>query len=903
MLKYHANERLCDKCERSYRTLAAWKLHRRTCVGSNVARPQPYTCLYCRTKFRNRAARLSHQAHCAARREQVREMMGGAGRRGAAPRRASPAGQSGKEGAGGAGEWDTTFALREDAALHCLPLMDERDLGMALIRYKNRLIEKLGSELLRVDGGIKWWLAAHVNVTREVPSADEGGKQSRSEEEQKVIRSFTKTMLSEEAAGLTEQVEAAILEVMNASEQLYVEGSQWAIDRVFALEIGTAHYVPLRAASYLPTPRWLAHPQKSIVNIRTSRECFRMSVLAQLYPARYHAERPRHYLPYLNRLNFGRIKSANMRVRDIPRFEKINPDISINVLAISKKGNLFPLHCPKERRLNHVTLLLLSRGKQRHYCLVRDMNALLYHLTKHKRRQLYCIFCMNRVGGGQEELTEHERYCSSLDPFTRVYPRPGSVISFSTKDYAKCHPPSHCCFLDFECLVKKLPEGAGGENGAGRRTRRTQAHVPVSYCILVTTWDGKLAMPMITHHAADGVAEQCINDLISLEERLFTTRAEYPIHLSEEQKRQAAAAVNCFLCGKPLGQDRVLDHNPWAPVHNLFSVSHSLCNSLRRKPKYLPVFCHGLSNYDGRLLFRGLVGHAASRGMPIFVLPRTHDNYKGIAIKVGPGGRCIKLLDSSLFYSCKLDDISKSLSEEAGDLNIMKEIWPDPTQRALLRQEGIFPHGYAQSYEELVNQTSLPPLDAFYSSLTERCPSQQEYERAQRIWEAFDCTNLLSFCLVYMQADVILLASFLSRARMSFLDTYGIELSQTWTMPGLTYLCALRYTGAEIELVSDPNMATLFANQKSRIYMREQEVGSSQRGRIPGLQPCQTHQASVRARRQLSLQFLSHAETSLRRFSLVQTGGARGGGLDASRRRGRPDVHASSRPLRACLAV
>ena len=43
---------------------------------------------------------------------------------------------------------------------------------------------------------------------------------------------------------------------------------------------------------------------------------------------------------------------------------------------------------------------------------------------------------------------------------------------------------------------------------------------------------------------------------------------------------------------------------------------------------------------------------------------------------------------------------------------------------------------------------SFPPIEEFYSSLKQSGITQEEYERAQRVWETFDVSNVAGDFLI-----------------------------------------------------------------------------------------------------------------------------------------------------------
>ncbi|KAJ8910448.1 hypothetical protein NQ315_017046 [Exocentrus adspersus] len=45
----------------------------------------------------------------------------------------------------------------------------------------------------------------------------------------------------------------------------------------------------------------------------------------------------------------------------------------------------------------------------------------------------------------------------------------------------------------------------------------------------------------------------------------------------------------------------------------------------------------------------------------------------------------------------------------------------------------------------------MPPREDFYSSLNESSITEDEYKHAQRVWDAFKCTNLAEYSDIYLK--------------------------------------------------------------------------------------------------------------------------------------------------------
>jgi len=143
-------------------------------------------------------------------------------------------------------------------------------------------------------------------------------------------------------------------------------GSGFIIERLKNFIICITKFCPLRGFSYIPTPKRIAD-KVCTVNVRNGdQKCFVWSMLASLYPTKKNAERTSKYLPYEHSLNTANLNFP-LALKDIPKFEILNPSISVNVLSLDDKDFCIEYCSPEDNRPHHVNLLLLSRGDKKHY--------------------------------------------------------------------------------------------------------------------------------------------------------------------------------------------------------------------------------------------------------------------------------------------------------------------------------------------------------------------------------------------------------------------------------------------------------------------------------------------------------------------------------------------------------
>jgi len=171
--------------------------------------------------------------------------------------------------------------------------------------------------------------------------------------------------------------------------------SGFVLDHITKFTSCIAQYRPLHGSSYIATPQWLAK-KRAVVNIKnTDSKCFVWSVLAALHPAARNPDQLYNYKPHEKTLNTSAL-TFPMPVKDIPKFEKQNPSLSVNVLCSGDEGGFVPLYVSKERdRLHHVNLFLLEGPDDtHHYVLIKNMSRLAAGRTNHQHHTLVCNHCL-----------------------------------------------------------------------------------------------------------------------------------------------------------------------------------------------------------------------------------------------------------------------------------------------------------------------------------------------------------------------------------------------------------------------------------------------------------------------------------------------------------------------------
>jgi hypothetical protein len=123
--------------------------------------------------------------------------------------------------------------------------------------------------------------------------------------------------------------------------------------------------------------------------------------------------------------------------------------------------------------------------------------------------------------------------------------------------------------------------------------------------------------------------------------------------------------------------------------------------------------------------------------------------------------------------------------------------------------EGSFSYEYIDSIERL-EETVLPPLEKFYSTLTKTTVSAEDYNRATTVWNQFKMTKLKDYHDLYLETDVHLLADVFETFRKTCMLSYHLDPANYISAPSLSWDAFLKQSRVELELVSDMDMFQFF---------------------------------------------------------------------------------------------
>ena len=606
---------------------------------------------------------------------------------------------------------------------------------------------------------------------------------------------------------MSDEIEEEIQKVQEA------EGSGWVFVKIIDLTLHTTTWKPLSGSSYIDLPKVLKD-KHALVNMKNEDDkCFLWSVLRFLNPKDKNAERvDKDLRSKENTLNMEGIKYP-VDLKAIDRFERQNPDILISVMGYNNNKEVYPLKTSKNiNRKHQIALLLIKDGEKSHYCLVKNMSALLAsQYNNHKGKREYCFNCFNSFNS-PESLKTHLEYCNLNECVKIIMPSEGTYTYF--KDFVKSDKAPFVIYADFESLIKPLQSCNPDLNQS--YTKKHQLHKPISFTYYIKSFNESVYKSKKESYIQE--KEEGPDAMLTFIERLekdvrkIAELGNKEIEITDEEEKEFNKASDCWICGEYLGNDRVRDHCHYTGRYR--GPAHNKCNLNYRKQKNISVFFHNLAGYDSHLFIKKL-GYTEGT---IDCIPNNEQKYISFTKTIKAGtytnkigeerNKFFKIVfkDTLKFLAASLDVLVSNTPKD--NFKIVDNHYP-PEQAKLLKQKGFFPYEYIDSVEKFKDKKP-PPRKAFYSKLTGNGITEKNYKHVCNVWNSFNMETMKDYLELYNDSDVLLLADVFENFRDICLKIYGLDPVHYYTAPGLAWDACLKMTNVQLELLNDVNMLLMF---------------------------------------------------------------------------------------------
>lgn len=613
--------------------------------------------------------------------------------------------------------------------------------------------------------------------------------------------------------------ESVVTTVKNRIEESELRGSGFTLSKIIELNIQVSSFEPLAGSSFIPLPQFLS-AKKSVVNVRNYDDemCFQYAVLSALFPPNTNPYRTTPYNRYIadKVLDFTGIDFP-VKLRDISRFEKQNPDISIHVYMPNEtKKTVHPVRLAKEIKRKHLHLLMLTEvskesdgdgnfATKSHYCWIKNLSGVIgKQAATNCRKKFFCDRCLNHFYS-QSRLDVHLFDCLTKNECTITMPTAdNNKIRFEKIQNQLMVP--FVIYADIESLLKQPSEPFC----KSEKTTAYQQHEAYSIGYYFKHFYDDSQSYYRSYRNEDCI-DWFVKELENLAYRIGSMMNEArSMRKTYQNEKRFREAKQCHICGGKYkrGDSIVRDHSHFTGEYR--GSAHNKCNLQFKESRYVPVIFHNLSHYDSHFIIKKL---ALNIEGSISAIPINDELYISFTKAIPNNSKKfenfvkLRFIDSFRFMPSSLDYLASLLPSDKKKISHhqLKERKMTDTQIKLLERKGVFCYDYVDSWSKL-DENHLPTQDTFFSKLTESNISDEQYEHAQLVWNEFGVKTLGEYSDLYMQTDILLLADVFENFRETCHTIYGLDPAHYFTAPGLSFDAMLKYTKIEIELLTDVDM-------------------------------------------------------------------------------------------------
>ena len=447
-------------------------------------------------------------------------------------------------------------------------------------------------------------------------------------------------------------------------------------------------------------------------------------------------------------------------------------------------------------------------GRRGHFMLIENLDIFLFN--KHMR-----FICSNCLTGFRSYILfeKHENVCMHFKPALVEMPKAGSKMKFKNFNYKFKLP--YVIFYDFEAVLEPMPTESRCCNCVDKnneicthKVKMLNRQIPSCYSMIVVDNDYNICLSSV--YTGFDCVQHFLKTIFSFRNAIFKElQKSKPMIITSQQENEYKNAKICHICDRPFDDKRAYlgkkchDHDHLTGLY--LGPAHNQCNVLRQKSFNIPAVCHNAAKYDSHFILTEL--HTVLKPGNISAIPVNTESFKKFSI----GG--IHFLDSMAF-------LNMSLSQLANDLKLVPNFEykildalglysiDEQEKKELLLSKQIYPYEYITSFEKYL-EVALPPKSAFFSRLSNKGISEEDYEHAAKVFEMFGCENLKDYTELYCLLDVGLLAEVVMQFRSIIFNDGQLDLMHYMSLPQLTLDYMLKMTGNEIELLSDSTMHSL----------------------------------------------------------------------------------------------
>ena len=144
----------------------------------------------------------------------------------------------------------------------------------------------------------------------------------------------------------------------------------------------------------------------------------------------------------------------------------------------------------------------------------------------------------------------------------------------------------------------------------------------------------------------------------------------------------------------------------------------------------------------------------------------------------------LDFIDSLQFMNASPERLVSNLSKNGEDMFPILQRYVEAERVPLFLRKGVYAYDLMDCVERFKEPTLLPK-ELFYNVLNDEKISDEDYNHAIRVFEAFSCQSMGDYHDLYLNSDVLLLADVFENFRNVCLKAYNLDPCHFYTSLGL----------------------------------------------------------------------------------------------------------------------
>ena len=615
--------------------------------------------------------------------------------------------------------------------------------------------------------------------------------------------------------------------------------SNIVFDGIVDVIIQISYTKKIKGGSYIETPQFIANKKCCTNIINDDDKCFLWSLIASRHIEDVkdknlkNKQKAYNKKEWINEWKFREKMTFPFSIDYLALFEKDN-NVKINVLGFNENSKVpMIIHNTKFKSDEVINLLLIQSDNKCHYLLVNDVNRLLSNKKETGCNLFHCINCFNPYST-KKGLDDHLTICGQYDAVKCTYPEKGEKLTF--KNYNKTFKHPFSIYADFEATLLNCISPETDLN----KSHKYQKHYANSFGVKLNCIHKQFSkdVEIVNNSNEEELLKQFIEKIEDYAYYAFKltqgrNKNVDNIIMNEQQMLNHKCLKVCPDCKTKFDNDKhyKVKHHDHISGEYLATICNS-CNLKYQLKTFIPVFFHNLKNYDSHFIIP-LLSKYGQQDCEISAIPNNEQKYISFSkkLKFKHNDKEItfelRFIDTFAFMASSIETLGENIKKECFnkdktiDFEKLKKCFPNLSahyteneQLDMMTQKGIYPYEFMNNYNKMFVD-KLPPIDRFYSSLhKERC-KPEDYERAKKVWQMFDCKQFIDYHNLYLTVDVLLLADIWENFRQVCYKIYELDPNYYHTAPSLSWDAMMKHCTENdktfaLELIHDPDMYLMF---------------------------------------------------------------------------------------------